>query len=250
MIDTIHTPCKNCVFAQYDNQTQTGCALNFLDKFHKSNIEILEVYDNDKAFYVINKKKCLGYRENKWFNQYNLEDASIEEKIAKFKEFNTLQYFVIIDLKYFTNLDDLASVCKNLMACSIKPQSIIFIRHRKEALRDFTLSNIENLIKECKISCVWRVQSILDDTISDSSIINTILYTNTKHRFVALITGIINNTNVIIEANRIVHEDMDRIYLLSNPEHTCKVFGTLVYRYAKKDDVDILSKTDDFIIIV
>ena len=30
-IDIIHTPCKDCIFAEYDGDTQTSCALNKLE---------------------------------------------------------------------------------------------------------------------------------------------------------------------------------------------------------------------------
>ena len=59
-INAVHTPCKNCVFAIYDNITQTNCALHYLDIYRDKDIEILEAYDNDKEFYIINNKKCIG----------------------------------------------------------------------------------------------------------------------------------------------------------------------------------------------
>ena len=81
IIHAIHTPCKNCVFAKYEENTQTGCELDYIEKYKNLESEILEVYDNDKEFYVINDKKCLGYREPKWFEQLSMSDSSMEEKI-------------------------------------------------------------------------------------------------------------------------------------------------------------------------
>lgn len=93
-INTIHTPCKSCVFAKYDNNTQNGCELNYLDKYRTKNASILEAYDDEKEFYIINGKKCMGYRENKWFKQFNLENSDIESKIKIYKEKNYLDYIL------------------------------------------------------------------------------------------------------------------------------------------------------------
>ena len=50
-VNTIHTPCKSCVFALYEDKTQTDCGLNYISKYRqKDNVEVLEAYDNDKEF--------------------------------------------------------------------------------------------------------------------------------------------------------------------------------------------------------
>ena len=82
-IPAIHTSCKKCVFAIYDNITQTGCHLDYIAKYREKNISILEAYDEQKEFYVIGDKKCPGYREDSWFKDNNL---TIEEKIDKIKK--------------------------------------------------------------------------------------------------------------------------------------------------------------------
>jgi hypothetical protein len=59
---SIKTSCKNCIFAVYDNNTQTGCLTNRIDKF---NYLAIEAYDNDKEFYII-KSFCNYYRTSSW----------------------------------------------------------------------------------------------------------------------------------------------------------------------------------------
>ena len=99
-IDTVHTPCKNCVFAEYDNKTQIGCHLDYIDRFKQSNIDIIEAWDEEKEFYIINKKKCVGYRENKWFASKGLGDATLDAKIEFFNKNNFLHYLLIINTNY------------------------------------------------------------------------------------------------------------------------------------------------------
>ena len=52
-ISKIHTPCKDCVFALYNDITQVGCKTKTLDIFKQRGVTILEVYDEEKEFYVI-----------------------------------------------------------------------------------------------------------------------------------------------------------------------------------------------------
>lgn len=59
----LQTSCKNCIFAVYEGITQTGCVANRLKKFDKN--DIIEAYDNEKEFYVINKF-CNLYRPLSW----------------------------------------------------------------------------------------------------------------------------------------------------------------------------------------
>ena len=54
-IKPIHTPCKDCTFAIYEGKTQNGCHLNLLEKYKNKNLEILEAYDEQKEFYIINQ---------------------------------------------------------------------------------------------------------------------------------------------------------------------------------------------------
>ena len=49
------TPCKNCWFATYINNTQNNCEVGIIDKLKD---KVVECYDNDKEFYFIKDKFC------------------------------------------------------------------------------------------------------------------------------------------------------------------------------------------------
>jgi len=233
-ISAIHTSCKNCVFAKYDENTQTNCSLDFINKLQQNNVEIIEAYDNEKEFYIINNKKCIGYRENKWFEQFGLADACLDDKITKFTETNRLHYTVIISLRGFENPSDLKTLCSNLTDNTVgPPQKIIFLRRKSQSLI-YTFDMMNSLIDECNISCGWRIQSILDEDVTDESIINSVLYKDTKSRFVVQISGPVSNLNPIIKTNEIVHKDMGQIMVVSDKNKTCIVYSASVYRYVGK----------------
>ena len=140
-IDPIHTPCKSCVFAQYENNTQTGCALNYIDKYRDAGVEILEAYDDDdNNFYVLNKKKCLGYRESKWFEELNMTDSSMEDKIEYFYKNNAIQYIIIIDLKDY-DINKLENIFNQILNATVRPTKLVLIRHQHQT--EFKYEHLE-----------------------------------------------------------------------------------------------------------
>ena len=244
-INPIHSPCKNCVFAIYENNTQTGCSLNYLDKYKNKNVSILEAYDDDKEFYIINGKKCLGYRENKWFDQFNLSDASIEDKTSKYFETNTLDYCVIIDLKTM-DINNLDHILSQLSQCQIQPKKVIIVRYVDNELQ-FGYSKIEALLKKYNASYIWRIQTIVDLSLTSEQILHNIVSLNAKYRFILSINKansdiqhIINSTNII------VHEDLDQFEILSNRDRSCMIFSSIVYRFDAFHGHDLLAKDENY----
>lgn len=248
-INTIHSPCKKCIFAIYNNITQTGCHLNYIDKFREKNIEILEAYDDELEFYIINGKKCLGYREPSWLQRFNLENAPVEDQIKKLLEFNILYYLTIIDLSQFADPKDLLQVCADLANHAVPPRKIIFIRHRSDALTNYSFTTIDNIIKESKLKCQWRLQSMIDDSITYDEIVKNIISLNTKYRFILTITSKPENLNVITEANRIVYDDFGQFVILSNADKTCMLFSSIIYRFGIKNNENMFEPQTNYIIV-
>lgn len=247
-INTIHTPCKNCVFAVYENNTQNDCAIKYIDKYKDNNIEILEAYDNEKEFYIINGKKCIGYRENKWFKQFNLEDSSLEDKIAKYHETNQLDFLIIIDLKSLS-VEQLDDIFKQISLSDIQPKKLILIRYSDNELR-FPYATIENLLKEYKVSYTWRIQTILDPSLSYEQILHNVISLNSKYRFIVSVTQHNSDISKIIkDTNKIVHHDLDQFDVISNKTHDCIIFSSIIYRFESFHGNNLFDNPDKYRII-
>jgi hypothetical protein len=250
MINPIHTPCKNCVFASYEDKTQHGCALTYLDIYRKKHIEILEAYDEEKEFYIVNGKKCIGYREPKWFASMNMTNATLEDKIIKYNELNEIDYLAIIDLKAFDK-KKLEQTLKDLNDSIVKPKKIIIFRYLdQQNSADFHYSNIQEIIENNKISYAWRMQTILDDSLTQEDVLKSTVGLNSKYRFIYYIKDYSKDVSQIIDkANNIVHKELESFNILSNADKTNILFSTAVYRYAKFHDENILSNNDNYKII-
>lgn len=247
-INTIHTPCKDCVFATYENNTQNGCALNYIDKYKTNNIEILEAYDNDKEFYIINGKKCIGYRENKWFKQFELENSDVADKVNKYHATNYLDYIIIIDLKLLSQetLDDILS---QISLCDIQPKKVIMIRYADNQLK-FPYSDIENMLKKYSPSYIWRIQTILDTSLISEHILHNIISLNAKYRFIASVSKYNTDIKSIVEkTNTIVHHDLDQFDVLSNHDHSCIIFSSLIYRFESFHGNNLFQNKDTYRIV-
>lgn len=249
-INSIHTSCKSCVFAVYESTTQTECALNYLDLYRKNNIEILEAYDNEKEFYIINTKKCMGYREPKWFDSLGLSNSTLDQKIETYNKYNRLDYAMVIDLKDFTK-DSLDSILNDISQMDIVPKKIVIIRHiNQDNSEDFQYSNLEKLFAQYNISCPWRVQTILDETLSSEDLLRGAMTTIAKQRFVSYITGYSKDIiNLIKTANAKIHEELDQFVVLSDQTYKAVIFSGAVYRFAKFNNEDILANKDSYSIV-
>lgn len=240
MISAIHTPCKSCVFAKYENNTQTDCALDYIALYKEKNIEILEAFDEQKEFYIINNKKCIGYRENGWFEKRKLDHLTIDEKVKRFKEKNYLHYLLNVDLKTFDldSLKQLGMVLKNL---SIKPRKIIFIRHQQDN-KNFSYETIKQILMESEIQSKWRIQTMLVER-DYRDILHETININKKYRFILSVTSNSEDLDKLINlGNTMVYKDMNRFVVIRNQDKSCMLFSTPNYRHSfiveKKDILD------------
>ena len=103
---TLQTNCKECLFAVYDKNTQTGCMADRISMFQhtpKGNM-VIAAYDNEKEFYVIDGL-CNYFRPPAWNEGIaDLEKAKYESKTK----------FAIVIHADNINSDNLASIKNSL----------------------------------------------------------------------------------------------------------------------------------------
>ena len=85
------TPCAQCIFAKYDDKTQTGCDFGRLDKFKERNIEIVPAFDLEREFFVV-KSFCNAFRGEAWGKQYKKEEYIDQVK----QEYEIQLHYIII----------------------------------------------------------------------------------------------------------------------------------------------------------
>lgn len=247
-INTIHTSCKECAFATYSDNTQDGCSLGYLDVYKQENTEVLEAYDEDKEFYIINNKKCLGYREPRWFeSQGLLADSTTSEKIDCYKKSSLLSYVAIIDLKE-VDLPMLSKIVCDLADSKIPaPSKIILIRHLDSNKKDLFFDHITDIFKKSGLSCPWRIQSVMDEAVD---IIPSVISINKQYRFLFFIAQSSDPIIPIVQkAYEIIYDKLDRFMIISDTEKTCMMYSTILYSYCRYFEIPFLEEEKNYIIV-
>lgn len=247
-INKVHTPCKQCICAKYDKNTQIDCLLNYIELYKNNNIEILEAYDNEKEFYIINEKKCIGYRENTWFEKRNIDNLSIEEKVEYIKKGHFLHYMLIIDLKTI-NIANLEDLLKQSASLNIKPQKIILVRYQNEN-KNFPYESLKVLIDQYLPNIPWRIQTMLIDRTKED-ILHELVNVNKKYRFVLYINSFNQDMELIIhKGDDILYKELGIFAVIRNVNNTAMLFSCPNYRYSLVvEGKDILSDDNYHIIL-
>jgi hypothetical protein len=108
-------------------------------------------------------------------------------------------------------------------------------------------------MKDSKIACSWRIQTMVDNLISKENILHDIISNNKSYRFICNIKkanceSYLNK--IISKANNIVYNDLQQFDVLTDPEESCIIFSGGVYRFSIfVEHRDILSDPKNFKII-
>lgn len=241
-ISHIHTNCKECVFAQYDQNTQIGCGLDYINRYKEKGVRVLEVYDSDKEFYVLNDKKCIGYRENKWLTNNNLSnDSDMLNRVSIYKETNTIDYIAIIDTKNL-KLDDLINIFDQISYSKILPKKVFIIRYNDN--ENFKFENLKSILDNLQYA--WKINTCVGDS-TFSYFMDNIATFNKQARFVVSIIAPSDHiSKVITTANDIVHNKLDTFMIVGNKDKTCLIFSSYVYKYGKYIGDNIFDNIDNY----
>lgn len=233
-INLIHTPCRNCVFATYQENTQNGCLTNFLELFKKNNVEIIEAYDATLNFFVINGKKCISYRDKNWLDKKGV--ASAEEAIDIVTEENQIKYISIIILEQETSIDNVKDIILSQKQQSIPPKGIMIIR---EMYNEYNLDikELSGFLKE--ISIPWRMQNFINKSMSFDDRLRSIIKSAPMDRYYYLIyPSKYENTNFAEKINKYVTDGKAFGCININDN---LFFSYLSMQYAKNiSNIDIL----------
>ena len=175
LIPISSTLCHNCVFADYDNNIQTGCKADRLNKFQKANVTISEMVYEDTTSYVIENKVCVYYRNKDWALEHykNIDDQNLVVTVSKELR---IPYHVLLFVRKNDSIDDLRIRLTELEQQTIKPKMVTIIdrTHASEPITDQLLTIMRNYSFD-----YWRVQTIQAIDQYDPDIID-LIYDSTK----------------------------------------------------------------------
>lgn len=247
-INLLHTSCKHCTFSIYKDKTQTDCYLGLINQYQNNQIEILEAYDEDKEFFVVNNKKCLAYVQDSFFNKHeSLKDLSLEEKAEYVRSKLRIKYAIVLNIKQYSPAE-LQIVFEEISKLEIEPTTVYLIRY-KEDREKFSYKFLERIIKKWKLPN-WKIKTILDPEDEYLSVLHYTINENKKNKFVLSINGDYTDMGGIIDrGQKIIYDDSGSFVVISNQSKETILFSTEVYRYGIINGIDILSEYEKYDII-
>lgn len=138
------TPCKNCEWAIYDILTQTGCKLSVIDKFKKQEINIIEAYDEEKDFFVI-QSVCPYFRninpdiDNVW--KYSGKPDNVEQVLKEVQ----FKYDLVIYIDENTTEKQIKNTTNSIWDLTILPSETIIISNWGKIKPSFLRSEFDGL---------------------------------------------------------------------------------------------------------
>lgn len=247
-ISKIHTSCKDCVFAIYEDKTQTDCSMGLIEKYKSHNTTIIEAYDEEKEFYILNNRKCIGFRKNSWFDKFG-DSLTLDQKKDKVTEQFKIKYILFIDLKLF-DMDKLTQLFNDINQLVVKPSKIILVRYNYTN-KIFDYETIKDMLEKSNLNCPWRLQTMLDETVGIKSVLSNTISTNQQYKYICYLKDYTPAINKIVDkANRSIFEDLSAFVVISDVAYTAYMFLGLVYRYVWfTEQKDILEHTDSFMVV-
>lgn len=170
----LQTSCKNCTFAVYDNLTQIGCVADRISKYEKD--DIIEAYDNEKEFYVINQF-CNLYRPSSWNNG--------GQDLAKALNESALDCDLLIDCNDITSdfKDYILRSIQNLSYYKNKVNINLFHEQLKSSEIKSMVLEIYSKLDNIKISVCIKSDIFLHETVLKSKRNCHIVVRNTAFDF-------------------------------------------------------------------
>lgn len=250
-ISIIHTPCKGCCFAEYEDKTQTGCLLNLLDEYKNlDGVDILEAYDDTHEFYIVNGKKCAAHKDQKYFKSKGMENSTTEEKIKHINEVMKLKYLLAIDCKDKTP-EDLAEILDEVKISSVHPSAMAIVILRVENQEVYEVEKYYKVLNKSGIKCRWKVK-ILNIAEQDhmTTVHQMINLGAEKCNFVLYVGKDHTDIKKVVDlAQKMTYTQFIPFMVIANRSREVMMFNTIVYRIGLENNLDIITNTEKHIIV-
>jgi hypothetical protein len=226
----IDTPCKDCCFAQYDldNFTQIGCSLNILDKFRERGSEVLECYDEDKAFYVIKGRICPYKRSAEWVKKHSDENdiKSVIKNGTHYSFGGTIFLEDSDETKLERTLDSLRNMDR-------KFTNVHVFRKTNNVIHP---DRIRAMLKG--VSDKWKIHNVISDMNQDKLVMQAIK--GSKDTFVTLIKcGNLVDPMLVTKTREFILDELMQFAMIVDGNDNCLISSTVFAHFYYNGDSKI-----------
>jgi len=211
MPQQIDTPCKDCLFALYEDNTQTGCNVNMIQKFRRYDVPILEAYDEDKEFYVIQGKRCLWHRTETW----KWAGENPYEQVSAIRNEIEISYQGIVFCD--NDFEDTKKTVESLTSQYIAPKHITLIRRPDNPVTGKEMHIW--LQKHCKKQDIaWRIQNVTATDLPNGFHIDMVISRHPYQYYFVCNSGCEVPQNLFSSLNQKIVEELYPLTILAPNE--------------------------------
>lgn len=227
-LQKIKTPCKNCIFADYEDDsrvggTQIGCKLGRLDNFHKQGGDeaVVEAYDTDTIeqndetitidtnFFIINGRICNAYRSvhSQWADEHG------DDAVSTVKEELKLKLSVLVLLEDGVTEEDIARTGESLRRQCLPPVEVHFVNYQ-EGIKPGRLNAL--LWKALGSELTWRITGIAEKDIPRGRVLDlAAAQLNAGSYYAVFLGGFRVPADFISNVHEALNERLERFSLLT-----------------------------------
>lgn len=218
-----NTPCKNCIFAIYKEDTQTECDLNRLEHFRAKNIEIIEAYDEDKEFYVIKDRLCTSYRGNKWGEKFNKNNW-----VKQLKTELSIKYSSILIIEKSCTLNDILDTFDTLLNIKREPKKIFIINLNPHVNRIALYSKLQPMSP-----IPIRIEQPVDMANGPNTQIDLLVRTThiAAPFYLTINAGDLLPLNFIEKIETMIFEDLKQVGAVTHNNNSVVLYSTPIHVY-------------------
>lgn len=221
----VRSLCRDCVFAEWEENQQTGCSIDRLDKYKKLECAFdCEDEETDKKFYVIEGRFCMMCRNQKWADDNNIAKEDWEPTA---REEMKIKYQALVFAG--DDKEHIKKTISSLVNQTIPPVYIVLVR---KADCKYGPRELAGMMGSNCGDISWRVQNLLEPFITDREALDIIVATEPKPYFGVFYAGVEVPRDTFEQINKAISEDLIQFAVIS-PNEAGNGFFMLsnVYRY-------------------
>lgn len=220
--------------------------MGLIEKYQEQEIEILEAYDEEKEFYIVNNKKCFAYKEPNYFKSRNMGDSSLEDKIKYVSNIMQMSYLAAIDCRNRTPEELQQIIHEDLLSSKVKPKAIMCVigetraKHSTEYYK--VLSNS---------GCKWKLKLLSCEEQDHITTVHQSINAGAERcGFVLSVGENKDKIKEIIElANDIVYKRFSSFSVISNESKETILFNVQLYKVSLFAQRDIITDYERYTIV-
>lgn len=174
----IHTACKKCVFAKYENNRQVGCEFNKIEEYKEAGVKVIPVYDEEKEFFVVDNRFCMFYRNREVMEQYSKDSW---KKIVESQ--NVVPYHLIVFFEKDHTFQDLKKFLNNFSGKQHnRPNLVTVVNKQYQEENSVAPTEILNLLNSYNFH-LFSLKNVYNKELTDRELIDLAMDSAMKYPY-------------------------------------------------------------------